>query len=697
MQANVPVTRHEKAFPRGGYLVSKTDLKGVITDANDAFVEMSGFGAEELIGSPRDIVHHPDMPPQVFADLWRTLQHNRPWRGVVKYRCKNGDHYWVDAFVAPLRRQGQPVGYLSACSQPGREQVRQAEALYARLNGSGQPFPRRRNWIGRFSLRARLAAAMAVMAAMMAVGAAVGIGGAHQANQALHDAHEEQMRPAVALARILQRVGENRSQVMLGLQHAPDSPYRAMHDHPLAAHAHATLANQREIDALREEYEKRSLGAEERPLAKAFFEARERYVREGIAPAREALLAGDFARANLLLLARINPLYEALNDKGDTLRQHLLSAGEQSLRDAEARFSLIRMVGIGGAIAAVALVIAVAAFLTRAMIHPIRRTIAHFERISEGDLCGDIEIDRGDETGQLLAALATTQVKLKVMLGDIRAASEAIDVKCAGLNAEMRRVVEQSGQQHDRVQGSAAAAEQFSQSVAGVAASALRTSEVASHSQIKVEESHADMERSVGATLQVVQTVQASSRAITDLDQSIRKIGDITGTIRAIADQTNLLALNAAIEAARAGDSGRGFAVVADEVRKLAEGTARSTAGISAIVAEFQGVTRTAVESMAAAVKQVEGGSAMMRASVTGLEQIRSSSDTAAEMASHIASAAREQAAASEDVAANMARMRLLIGENTYSAERAGEMAEDLAHTAGKLRALVGNFELARA
>lgn len=90
LKNNQPVTQNEVAFPPNVYLVSKTDLKGQITDCNDAFVQISGFTREELLGKSHNIVRHPDMPMAAFKDLWRTVQAGLPWRGLVKNRCKNG-------------------------------------------------------------------------------------------------------------------------------------------------------------------------------------------------------------------------------------------------------------------------------------------------------------------------------------------------------------------------------------------------------------------------------------------------------------------------------------------------------------------------------------------------------------------------------------------------------------------------------
>ena len=81
MKINMPVTGTEVPIPEGVYLVSQTNLKGVITDANEAFVAVSGFSREELMGQSHNIVRHPDMPPAAFADMWRCLKAGLPWRG----------------------------------------------------------------------------------------------------------------------------------------------------------------------------------------------------------------------------------------------------------------------------------------------------------------------------------------------------------------------------------------------------------------------------------------------------------------------------------------------------------------------------------------------------------------------------------------------------------------------------------------
>ncbi len=84
-------------------LVSKTDPNGIITYVNDNFCKISGFSKEELIGKPHNIVRHPDMPKEVFADMWRTIKEKkRLWSGVIKNRKKDGGSYYVKAYIKPI-------------------------------------------------------------------------------------------------------------------------------------------------------------------------------------------------------------------------------------------------------------------------------------------------------------------------------------------------------------------------------------------------------------------------------------------------------------------------------------------------------------------------------------------------------------------------------------------------------------------
>ncbi|MBG6222521.1 aerotaxis receptor [Janthinobacterium sp. CAN_S1] len=133
MRLNLPVTDTEITLSDTETIVSTTDLQGNITYANPYFIAISGYSADELMGAPQNILRHPDMPVEAFADFWATARAGRSWSGMVKNRCKNGDYYWVLANVTPVVEDGVAVGYMSVRTKPTRQQVAQACALYARM------------------------------------------------------------------------------------------------------------------------------------------------------------------------------------------------------------------------------------------------------------------------------------------------------------------------------------------------------------------------------------------------------------------------------------------------------------------------------------------------------------------------------------------------------------------------------------
>ncbi len=180
MKNNQPVTNVEHFLKPGRPIVSKTDLKGVTTYVNAAFVEISQFSRDELIGHSHNIVRHPDMPEEAFADLWQTIKAGHTWRGLVKNRAKDGGFYWVEAFVTPETENGNTVGYISVRTAPQRDAIKEAEALYAAVRDKKATLPK--TWtpppVSRavFGIRATalVTAALAVAASLLEGSTAMG-------------------------------------------------------------------------------------------------------------------------------------------------------------------------------------------------------------------------------------------------------------------------------------------------------------------------------------------------------------------------------------------------------------------------------------------------------------------------------------------------------------------------------------------
>lgn len=127
-------TGRERSFDETEIIVSKTDLKGIITYANHVFMRVAGYTERELLGRPHNLIRHPDMPRCVFKLLWDTIKAEREIFAYVVNLCKNGDHYWVFAHVTPsYDLNGNLIGYHSSRRKPDREKVEQIIPIYQTL------------------------------------------------------------------------------------------------------------------------------------------------------------------------------------------------------------------------------------------------------------------------------------------------------------------------------------------------------------------------------------------------------------------------------------------------------------------------------------------------------------------------------------------------------------------------------------
>ncbi|WLT30740.1 PAS domain-containing protein [Geothrix sp. PMB-07] len=124
-------TQNEKVLREDDFIVSKTDLKGLITYGNRIFIEVSGYSEQELLGAPHSILRHPDMPRAVFKLLWDTIQAKREICAYVKNLAKDGSFYWVFANITPsFDRHGNLIGYYSVRRKPRAEAVQTMSGLY---------------------------------------------------------------------------------------------------------------------------------------------------------------------------------------------------------------------------------------------------------------------------------------------------------------------------------------------------------------------------------------------------------------------------------------------------------------------------------------------------------------------------------------------------------------------------------------
>ena len=676
---NAYVSQKEVPFPASGVLVSKTDTKGIITYANDAFVAISGYSREELIGKSHNIVRHPDMPPSAFKWLWDTLKEERPWRGMVKNLCKNGDHYWVRATVAPIVESGKITGYVSVRKAPTRNQVAEAEALYRELNQSGAQVVSKyerfkfKNW----SLKAKLQFMIQVTLIIVLATAQFFVSA---------DLREEPKKLAIEKGTQLANEIIDSANMLMVVGQFSEAENRKLLLKKVRSSGSVKSAQLVRTKAVADMY---GPGLPEEQV-------KDDAQRQAIESKKQAItFTTDEHGATVLRV--ITPYLASKDFHGTdctgchvTQEGVVLGASDVMINMASdsAKVARMEMMMVGGQLALqVFLFFFIGYCVDRYVRRPVHDVSNEFRNIMEGNLDTELDISIRDEMGSLLCEIQTMQCYLRTMVDEIATPVGQMQHRIADMDARVSSVANNAVDEQDHIQQIASTVEEFSQSIAEVASMAADSLNDARAMEGVIYANADRMQGQINPAMnKAVDTVQSSSKTIADLGSTIQKIGTIANTIKDIAEQTNLLALNAAIEAARAGEQGRGFAVVADEVRKLAERTATSTKDIASTIGEINTISEAAVKSMQGAVLDVEAGVALVHINSEGLKVIRAAMVKVDERMEHIATAMKEQSVASESVANSLERVASLVDNNAQSAKDAKSAAEELAESANELK-----------
>jgi aerotaxis receptor len=693
MKVNLPVQNVEYPYPKGKVLVSKTDAKGVITFANDAFIETSGFEKEELIGKSHNVVRHPEMPPEAFADLWATIKRGLPWKGLVKNRRKDGSYYWVNAFVVPMFKGGEPDGFMSVRTEPTREQIEAASALYEQVRAKKVILSHEPNFLQRLSLKARFKILLGLLGLFIlgiGLNSLIGIDhGQRNFNRGMETS--DAIADATGTARHAQVAFKKQVQEWKNIL------LRGQDDKAYEKHLKSFEKDEKETKEL--------LKALKPHLARLQIDTRK--VDETLAAHdilsekyREALAKFDRSRPDGY--KEVDKMVSGIDrppTKGlDDIVAEVEKTGNERLKEiqrlTEAEFSAGRVANYGlfGLNIAVALL---AFFIIMKTIGGLTEAMGFFRHIAQGRLDNDIPTEGRDEVGGMLAGLAAMQVQTRVMLDELRHAVISLTESMTAMDAATAQASQQAAEQHDGVMRVSAAMEEVAVSVGEVASHAADVVGAAESSLGVVNSGSATMERSISITHNVVASVHDSVETISALATAVEKISGVTQVIKEIADQTNLLALNAAIEAARAGEQGRGFAVVADEVRKLAERTGNSTSDIATMLAEVDTSTRQVVESMRRAEGQVGDARTQLEQMSESFGAIKEGSQRVTDMAESIAHATKEQATANQDVARNMEKMSMSIEETLQAIEGVRRSTQAMSITTDELNGILRQYNLA--
>ncbi len=429
MKINMPVTNNEVVVPEGVTITSKTDMKGIITHANPAFIEISGFSEKELVGKNHNIVRHPDMPPIAFEGLWDDMKAGKTWTGIVKNRCKNGDFYWVEANVTPIYENGHLTGYLSVRTRPSRQQIEQAEALYRKINEGKVKLNKAAVWkwlnpFGKMTLKVRMVLTIGFLSALLIVMGAVGLAGMNQSKNDIAAIYRQHLVPTGQIAFILDRIAENRAHILKALMNPKPRVVRA--------EAAKILANRAKISKAWESYQRTITSKPEKAFARQWAAVRARFTKKGVDATISALAAGQVGKAKQIAGQVMSPDYLLVRAGAERLMQLDLAAARASYEGAEHRYVVTRNAATIGIVLGLLLSGLTGFILIRSITERVKKIIEHCGQIAQGNYSSRINIGRYDEMGRVLDALKAMQIKLSFDVTETkRVADESLRIKNA--------------------------------------------------------------------------------------------------------------------------------------------------------------------------------------------------------------------------------------------------------------------------
>jgi len=733
------VTGVERTLNDGDLIVSRTDLKGRIQYVNREFIDISGFTEAELIGKPHNIIRHPDMPIEAFADLWGTLKAGRPWVGFVKNRCKNGDHYWVQAHVTPYVEAGEVTGYMSVRRAATPEQIASAEKVYAEFrDGQARGRVVRQGEVTRPSLAQRLdhtrlgslvgkialawglsalltlgsiiadhsGASIAVVTALAVGGLLVGAGGIGLALRGMARRLKELSDYAVSLssgcytdeipttrndevgrlAQSLKIIQIRQGFAMADLQRQNTANQRIRRALDVAAtpvmltdqDLTIIYVNERMVETLR---------AVEAPLRKQIPD----FTAAGVVGAnidifhrnpqhqRKMLGAMNTTQtAQVAVGGRIMKLVitPVMTDGG---RRIGYSAEWQDRTDA-----LALETDVKNAIDAASR----GDFSRRVTVtsqdpqdffaqlgHGVNRLLEANDQVLQK--IGQVlrNVASGDLTRRLDGDYEGRLAEIQVDLNDTVTSLNGIVGQIRSGTEAIRHAAQ------DVASGSQDLSSRTESQAASLEQAASSTEELSASVRDNAENAaHAD--RLIQQARQVAEggggVVARVVSTMGDIRDASAKIEDIISVIDGIAFQTNILALNAAVEAARAGEQGRGFAVVASEVRALAQRSASSAGEIKKLIGM--------------SVERVATGAELVGEAGASMQRIVSSVAETATLISDLAGAAREEANGIDQISKTVQHMDQSTQQNAALVEESMAAAQSMADQVDELMALVERF-----
>ncbi|MGQ4880106.1 methyl-accepting chemotaxis protein [Billgrantia sp. LNSP4103-1] len=671
MRDNQPVTQREFKLSDEHLLITRTDLEGRITYANAAFVEVSGYSHEELIGAPHNLIRHPDMPQEAFADLWKTIETGESWQGVIKNRRKDGDHYWVQATVTPILDDGKCQGYTSVRTRAEAAVIEATAKRYAQLRAGRSKLRFRqgqlvhRGLVGaltRFNVHtisAKLVTLTLVPVLLLLLSGAVGLYGLKVSGDRVAYLNDNGVQDIADL----QRIDQLLSQLMSDLERPVRNP-RALSPDQIQELAEETETVVERINASwasfldGEDATREVVATLDTQLGVA--------VDEGIRPTLQALIDGSgfaaYEAYNDVLRAEVDGISDGIN----VLIEGKLDYANQLAGEAE-RGQQMMLIGQAAALSiGILFLVLLGIWTRRAVTRPLRRAVDFTLQVASGNLAIRSPKRTRDEVGVLLGALNTMRKSLYSTTASVQQGIDVVTPASRSIARGNEDLSARTEQQAASLQETASSMEEMTTTVQQNTDNARQASGLALDNASRV--------RDTGELMHgVVQTMER-------ITAGAEKMKDIINVIDSIAFQTNILALNASVEAARAGEQGRGFAVVAGEVRNLAGRSADAAKEI-----------RRLIDGSASEIH--EGASQVQRAE-SAMAEVVAASQRVNDIMGEITAASEEQSGGIGQINQAITEMDQVTQQNAERVQQSARAASDLQHQAELLDQAIRVFRL---
>jgi len=663
-------------------IVSESDLKGDILTINEKFIEISKYSRDELIGQPHNTTRHPDMPKEVFKDLWSTIGRGKPFRGIIKNRAKDGAPYYVDAVIAPVMGDnGKPKKYLGV-----RYDITAAEIERQNAKGILNAIDSTFAYI-EFDIDGKVTSANEHFLHTMGYRIDEIVGKHHRtfvepsfSSSSAYSKFWGDLNAGESNSGIYKRICKNGEEVWLQSVYAPvkDEIGRVVKFIKIAT------------DVTKDK------------LANADFEGQLAAVGKSQAVI-EFNLDGTIIKANDNFLKTLGYSFDEIKGRHHSMfieeeeqRRPAYRELWEKLNRGEFQTGEYRRVGKGGREIFIQAsynpildlngkpfkVVKFATDLTArvASRNEMRKKVDYIlELASQGDLTQNISAEGDDAISQICRGLSEFFSDLRKTISSMACNASALagaSEELSSVSCEMSSNAEETSSQANVV---SAASEQVNHNVQTVATGVEELNSA-------IREIALNATEAAKVSRQAVLIAGETNATIAKLGESSCEIGKVVKVITSIAEQTNLLALNATIEAARAGEAGKGFAVVANEVKELAKETAKATEDISQKIETIQTDTRGAIQ----AIRQISDVINQINdISNTIASAVEEQTATANEMGRNVSQAA----AGAGDIARNVASVATAAESTTQGACNTQQAAAELARMAAELQELVSRFK----